>query len=225
MKPVKSSFVKTLTALMAERGYATMAVFMPMQTVYAFEKAINSEMHCYAYFRYMAARKAYDVTLGVESVQLQPAVDEALEKFSLLAGGLAYTAATSPTTRLLFNADVFTKPTVGETLPAKVELVQPYLDALFTSAVQPIFEAVSDREQLLRLLLRTDPPFDRMFFSRRLLFIAKLARVTQSDWAPIRASLQDIERFLRNDAYIEKYPGPLIDDAYAYFGKSGSDTD
>jgi hypothetical protein len=220
MKPVKSSFVKTLTAQMAERGYAPMAVSMPMQTVYAFEKAINSEMHCYVYFRYMAAPKAYDVTLGVESVQLQPAVDEALEKFSALAGGLAYTAATSPTTRVLFNADVFTKPTVGEILPAKAELVQPYLNALFASAVQPIFEAVTDREHLLRLLLRTDPPFDRMFFSRRLLFIAKLARVTQSDWVPIRASLQGIERFLRNDAYIEKYPGPLIDDAYAYFAKA-----
>lgn len=205
---------------MVERGYAPMAVSMPMQTVYAFEKAINSEMHCYAYFRYMAAPKAYDVTLGVESVQLQSAVDEALEKFSALAGGLAYNVATSATARLMFNADVFTKPTVGETLPAKAEQVQPYLDALFASAAQPIFEAVTDRESLLRLLLRTDPPFNRSVTSRRLLFIAKLARVTQSDWAPIRAALQDIERFLRNDAYIEKYTGPLIDDVYAYFAKA-----
>lgn len=217
---MKSSFAKTLTTQMVERGYLPMAVSMPMQTVYAFEKVINSEMHCYAFFRYMAAPKAYDVTLGVESVKLQSAVDEALEKFSTLAGGLAYTAATSATARLLFNADVFTKPTVGEILPAKAELVQPYLDALFKSAVQPIFEAVTDRENLLRLLLRTDPPFNRSITSRRLLFIAKLARVTHSDWAPIRAALQDIERFLRNDAYIEKYPGPLIDDAYAYFAKA-----
>ena len=219
MKTVKSSFVRTLTTQMAERGYLPMAVSMPMQTVYAFEKAINSEMHCYIYFRYMAAPKAYDVTLGVESVQLQSAVDEALEKFSALAGGLVYTAATSPTTRLLFNADAFTKPTVGETLPAKVEQLQPYLDALFARAVRPIFEVVADRESLLRLLLRMDSPFDRSFFSRRLLFIAKLACVTHSDWAPIRATMQGIEGFLRNDAYIEKYPGPLIDDVYAYFAE------
>jgi hypothetical protein len=220
MKPAKSSFVKTLTTQMVDRGYVPMAVSMPMLTVYAFEKAINSEMRCYIYFRYMASPKAYDVTLGVESVLLQPVVEEALERFSRLAGGLAYSSETSPTTRVLFNADVFTRPSFGETLPAKAELVQPYLGALFMSAVQPVFEAITDRESLLRLLLRKDPPFDRLFFSRRLLFIAKLAYVTQSDWALIRTSLQDIERFLRNDAYIEKYPGPLIDDAYAYFAEA-----
>lgn len=219
MKPVKLSFVKTLTAQMADHGYAPMAVHRPFQTVYAFEKASNSDMRCYAFFRYMAALKSYDVAVGVESAQLQPAVDEALEKFSALAGGLAYNAATSATARLLFNADVFTKPTVGEILPAKAEMVQPYLDALFASAMQPIFEIVTDQKSLLRLLLRTDSPFEwyRSALSRRLLFIAKLAHVTQSDWPPIRAALQDIERFLRNDAYVEKYPGPLIDDAYAYF--------
>ena len=205
---------------MAERGYTPVVVSMPMQTVYAFEKAINSEMHCYIYFRYMASPKAYDVTLGVESVQLQPTVDKALESFSALAGGIVYNAATSPTTRVLFNADVFTKSTVGETLSAKMEAISPYLDAFFTKAVKPIFEKITDQKALLKLLLRTEAPFNRSFFSRRLLFIAKLACVTQSDWAPIRAALQDIERFLRNDAYIEKYPGPLIDDAYAYFAKA-----
>ena len=207
---------------MADRGYAPMAVITPFKTFYAFSKAINSEMHCYMYFRYMEARKEYDIALGVESVELRPAVDEALERFSKLSLGslVSYSLATSPTMRLMFNADVFTKPTVGETLPAKAESIQPYLDALFASAVQPIFERVTDRESLLRLLLRTDPPFNRSITSRRLLFIAKLAHLTHSDWAPIRAALQDIERFLRNDAYVEKYPGPLIDDAYAYFAKA-----
>ena len=218
-KPVKSSFLKVLTTEMADRGYVPMAVSMPMQTVYAFEKAINSEMHCYVFFRYMAAPKSYSVYLGVESVRLQPAVDEALEKFSALSGGLLYTSATSMAARLLFNADVFTKPVVGETLPAKVEQLRPYLDALFTAAVHPVFEAVTDHASLLHLLLRTDSPFEwfRSALSRRLMFIAKLACETQSDWGPIRASLQSVERYLRNDAYIEKYPGPLIDDAYAYF--------
>jgi hypothetical protein len=86
--------------------------------------------------------------------------------------------------------------------------------------VQPIFERVTDRESLLRLLLRRDRSFNRLFSSRRLLFIAKLAHETKSDWAPIRAQLPEIEEFLRSDAYIEKYPGPLIDDAYAYFSKT-----
>ncbi len=194
-----------------------MVVSMPMQTVYAFEKAINPEMHCYIAFRYMASPRAYDVTLGVESVELQPVVEQALEKFSSLAGGLAYSCATSPTARVLFNADVFTKPDIGEVLPAKAEQVKPYLNVLFVNAVQPIFEATTDLESLLRLLLRMDAPFNRSFLSRRVLFIAKLACVTQSDWAPIREQLRKIEGSLRNDAYLESYSGSLIDDVYAYF--------
>ena len=222
MKSVKSSFVKTLTAQMADRGYTPLVVSMPLLIVYAFDKAINSEMHCHVFFRYMAAHKAYEVTVGVESVELRPAVEEALERFSKLSpGGLAtYSVATSPTARLTFNADVFTGPIVGDELPAKAELIQQYLDALFASAVQPIFEGITDQESLLRLLLRRDQPFNRLFGFRRLLFIAKLVHETKSDWAPIRAQLQEIEKFLRNDAYIEKYPGPLIDDAYAYFAKA-----
>ncbi len=120
----------------------------------------------------------------------------------------------------MFNADVFTKPTFGEILPAKAEQLLPYLDTLFANAVRSIFEAITDRMSLLQLLLRMDSPFNRSFFSRRQLFIAKLARVTQSDWALIRASLQGSERFLRNDAYVENYPGSLIDDAYAYFAEA-----
>lgn len=216
-KTMTSPFAKTLAAEMAVRGYAPMVVSMPMQTVYAFEKAINPEMHCYIAFRYMASPRAYDVTLGVESVELQPVVEQALEKFSSLAGGLAYSCATSPTARVLFNADVFTKPDIGEVLPAKAEQVKPYLNVLFVNAVQPIFEATTDLESLLRLLLRMDAPFNRSFLSRRVLFIAKLACVTQSDWAPIREQLRKIEGSLRNDAYLESYSGSLIDDVYAYF--------
>lgn len=219
MKAVTSPFAKTLTAEMAVRGYAPMAVSMPMQTVYAFERTINPEMHCYIDFRYMASPKAYDVGVGAESVELRSDVEKALEKFSALAGGLVYSAAKSPTACILFNADVFTKPSFGEVLPAKAEQVKPYLDVLFANAVKPIFEAVTDKEKLLHLLLRMDPPFNRFFLSRRVLFIAKLACVTQSDWAPIRAQLQKIEGSLRNDAYLEKYPGPLIDDIYAHFAE------
>ena len=87
----------------------------------------------------------------------------------------------------------------------------------FANAVQPILEATADRESLLRLLLRMDAPFNRSFLSRRVLFIVKLACVTHSDWAPIRAQLKKIEGSLRNDAYLEKYSGSLIDDIYAYF--------
>lgn len=216
MKYLKSPFAKTLTAEMAVRGYAPLAVSMPMQTVYAFEKVMNPEMRCYIVFRYMASPKAYDVTLGVESVDLQPVVESMLEKFSALAGGLVYSTATSPSARVLFNADVFTKPYIGEVLLGKSDQVKPYLDVLFTKAVQPIFEVITDRESLLRLMLRMDAPFNRSFFSRRVLFIAILACVTQSDWAPIRAQLQKIEGALRNDAYVEQYKGPLIDDIYSY---------
>jgi hypothetical protein len=219
MKALKSSFVKVLSSQMAYRGYLPMDVSMPMQTVYAFKKPTNSEMQCYIYFRYMVALKAYDITIGVESLQLQASVEKALEIFSARGGGLVFNPATSPTTRVLFNSDVFTKSAFGETLPAKVEALLPFLDALFKNAVIPIFEVVTDQKTLLKLLLRMDTPFDRSFFSRRFLFIVKLALETQSDWKSIRPKLLDVERLLRSDAYLEKYPGTLIDDAYAHFTK------
>lgn len=219
MKAVKSPFAKTLTAAMDARGYVPVVMPLPMQTVYAFGKTINSEMSCYVAFRYMASPKAYDVSVGVGCIEVQSDVEKALEKFSALAGGLVYSAAKSPTACVLFNADVFTKPSFGEVLPAKAEEVMTYLEVLFANAVKPIFEPVTDKEKLLHLLLRMDPPFNRFFLSRRVLFIAKLACVTQSDWAPIRAQLQKIEGSLRNDAYLEKYPGPLIEDIYAHFAE------
>jgi hypothetical protein len=222
VKTVKAPFARTLTTEMAARGYAPIAMSMPMQTVYAFERAINPEMRCYIAFRYMASPKAYDVSVGVGSVDLQSDVEKALEEFSALAGGLAYTSAKSSTTCVLFNADVFTKQDFGEVLQAKTEQVKPYLDVLFANAVQPIFEIVSDKKKLLHLLLRMDQPFNRFFNMRRVLFIAKLVCITKTEWTPIRDQLQKIEGALRNDAYIEKYPGPLIDDAYAYFAKKGS---
>ena len=217
MKASKSSFLKVLTTQMFERGYVPIDVCMPLQTIYAFEKAINPEMRCYIYFRYMVSPRAYDVTLGVESVQLQPDVENALEALSSQAVGLVYKAETSPSTRVLFNADVFTKSTVGEILPAKAEIISSYLNVLFANAVEPIFEKVLNPLGLLRLLLRVDPPFDRSFFSRRAFYIAKLTHVTHSDWASIREAIRNTERFLKNDAYFQNYPGNLIDDAYAYF--------
>lgn len=216
---MKSTFTRMLTTDMTARGYVPVAMPMPMQKVYAFERAINSEMSCYVAFRYMASPKAYDVSVGVGCIEVQSDVEKALERFSALAGGLAYSAATSPTACALFNADVFTKPYIGEVLQANIEQVKPYLDVLFANSVHPIFEVVTDKEKLLHLLLRMDPPFNRFFLSRRIFYIAKLACVTQSDWAPIRAQLQKVESGLRNDAHVEKYKGSLIDDVYLYFSE------
>lgn len=221
MTVVKSSFLKNLTAEMAARGYEPMAISIPFQQrVYAYEKAINREMHCYIDFRYMASLKAYDVCVGVGSIEVQSDVERALEYFSARAGGIPYSAATAPPSYVLFNADVFTKPDVGEVLPAKVEQMRPYLDALFSNAVRPIFEEVTDKKKLLSLLLRTDPPFNRFFLSFRVLSIVKLACTVDCDWEPIRSQLQSLEVFLRNDAYIGKYPGSLIDDIYLYFSNN-----
>ena len=217
MNIVKSSFVKKLTAAMADRGYTPITVSLPMQTVYAFEKVINPDMRCQIIFRYMASPKAYDVSVGVDNILIRLDVEKTLEKFSILAGGLAYSSAVSPNACILFNADVFTKSNIGEVLPAKADQVELYLNILFANAVRPIFETVTDKQKLLQLLLRTDAPFNRGFYSRRVMYIAKLACMIQSDWAPIRAQLQKIENHLRNDAHIEKYPGPLIDDIYTHF--------
>lgn len=213
----KLSFKKALTLQMAARGYQPYSVISPYVSVLSFEKMINSEMKCYISFRYMPAWKAYDVIAGTESVLLQAEIEEAITDFSELGGHFVFDPKTAPTSRIQFNTDIFTKERFGDVLPSKVDSISAYLDSLFESAIMPIFECVTSREGLLRLLLRSEPPFNSSYSCRRLLFIAKLVSVTGTDWAPVKAILQSIERAYRNDAYLERYQGQLIDDVYKYF--------
>jgi hypothetical protein len=173
---------------------------------------------CFVYFRYMPAHQSYDVTIGVQSVQIRKYLGKALhatygEDFARKFLDPLETPCLS-----MFNADALVKWRRGEMSAASEQSLALEMADLFRQAVEPIFERVHNHQEMLALLLRDDAPFAwwRSSVSPRLAQIVARASATKSEWSTIRDRIKPAEVLLANDTLAASRGKSFIKDLYEY---------
>lgn len=210
--------IAEITDLIARRGYGPVPYGRMDGRSGFYCRKSDSDFHCFAYFRYLPKHRTYDVTLGVQSDRVREYLGQALK--SLYGEDFAerFLSSRDRPCLSMFNADALVGWVRGEMSIVDESTIAKEIEDLFRTAIEPVFAAVREHGQLLKLLLQVTPSFEwwRSSVSPRLAQIVVLAVATNGDWPSIRERCRVGEQLLANDSLAGSQAKFFVDDLHSY---------